>query len=107
MRLRYAQRRLALLAALREHLPATTVHEDPAGLFEALHLPAGVGEPALLAAAARRGVGLEGLSWHRSAADGPAGVLAGYANLAESAITQAVRMLAEAVVEVGGPPAGD
>jgi GntR family transcriptional regulator/MocR family aminotransferase len=101
MRLRYAQRRLALLDGLRRDLPVATVHEDPAGLFEALHLPAGVDEPALLAAAARRGVGLEGLSWHRSAAEGPSGLLAGYANLPEAAIAQAVRLLAEAVEEVG------
>jgi GntR family transcriptional regulator/MocR family aminotransferase len=101
MRLRYAQRRLALLDGLRRRLPVATVHDDPAGLFEALHLPAGVDEPALLAAAARRGVGLEGLSWHRSAAEGPSGLLAGYANLPEAAIAQAVRLLAEAVEEVG------
>ncbi|MEA2303981.1 MAG: hypothetical protein QOH43_1261, partial [Solirubrobacteraceae bacterium] len=47
------------------------------------------------------GVGLEGLSWHRSAAEGPSGLLAGYANLPEAAIAQAVRLLAEAVEEVG------
>jgi GntR family transcriptional regulator / MocR family aminotransferase len=102
MRLRYAQRRRALLAALRRDVPAALAGDDPAGLFEALQFPAGVDEPALLAAAARRGVGLEGLSWHRSAADGPSGVLAGYANLPETAIAQAVRKLAEAVQEVAG-----
>jgi GntR family transcriptional regulator/MocR family aminotransferase len=100
VRLRYAQRRRALLAALGRHVPAATFHDDPAGLFEAVHLPAGLDEPALLAAAARRGVGLEGLSWHRSSSAGPAGLLAGYANLPESALGQAVRMLAEAVEEV-------
>ena len=102
MRLRYAQRRRALLAALRAHVPAARLDEDPAGLFEVLHLPAGLDEPALLAAAARRGVGLEGLSWHRSTSGGPAGLLAGYANLSESALAQAVRKLADAVEEVGG-----
>jgi GntR family transcriptional regulator/MocR family aminotransferase len=60
-----------------------------------------VDESALLTAAARRGVGLEGLSWHRSAAEGPSGLLAGYANLPEAAIAQAVRLLAEAIEEVG------
>jgi GntR family transcriptional regulator / MocR family aminotransferase len=102
MRLRYAQRRRALLAALRRDVPAAVAGDDPAGLFEALRFPPGVDEPALLAAAARRGVGLEGLSWHRSAAEGPSGVLAGYANLPETAIAQAVRKLAEAVEEAAG-----
>jgi GntR family transcriptional regulator/MocR family aminotransferase len=100
MRLRYAQRRGALLDELRRHLPAAIAGDDPAGLFESLQLPAGVDEPSLLAAAARRGVGLEGLSWHRSAAEGPSGLLAGYANLPEAAIAQAVRMLSEAVEEI-------
>jgi GntR family transcriptional regulator/MocR family aminotransferase len=100
MRLRYAQRRGALLDELRRHLPAAIAGDDPAGLFESLQLPAGVDEPSLLAAAARRGVGLEGLSWHRAAAKGPSGLLAGYANLPEAAIAQAVRMLSEAVEEI-------
>jgi GntR family transcriptional regulator/MocR family aminotransferase len=100
-RLRYAARRRALLAALREHVPAVVVGADPAGLHEVLHLPAALDEPSLLAAAARRSVGLEGLSWHRHAADGPAGVLAGYANLPEPSLEEAVRRLAQAVTEVG------
>jgi GntR family transcriptional regulator/MocR family aminotransferase len=100
MRLRYAQRRRALLAALRRDVPGVGMREDPAGLFELLELPAGLDEASLLAAAARRGVGLEGLAWHRSAGAGPAGLLAGYANVSESAIGEAVRRLADAVAEV-------
>jgi len=42
MRLRYAQRRRALLAALSGHVPAVKLHEDPAGLFEVLHVPTGL-----------------------------------------------------------------
>ena len=99
-RLRYAARRRALLAALHEHLPALSVGEDPAGLHEVLRLPDAIDESSSLAAAARQGIGLEGLSWHRHSAGGPAGVLAGYANLAESALDVAVRRLAAAVSEV-------
>jgi GntR family transcriptional regulator/MocR family aminotransferase len=100
MRLRYARRRRALLEGLRELVPAARPREDPAGVFELLELPAGVDEPGLLAAAARRGVGLEGLSWHRAADVGPGGVLAGYAGLSEPAMLQAARLLAEAMEEV-------
>jgi DNA-binding transcriptional MocR family regulator len=53
----------------------------------------------VLAAAARRDVGLEGLSWHRAATPGPPGVVAGFGNLAEPALDQAVRRLTEAVDE--------
>jgi GntR family transcriptional regulator/MocR family aminotransferase len=100
MRLRYARRRRALLDGLRELAPSARPREDPAGVFELVDLPAGVDEPSLLAAAARRGVGLEGLSWHRSADVEPAGVLVGYAGLSEPALIQAVRLLAAAIDEV-------
>ena len=103
MRLRYARRRRALLESFASSCPTPRIREDPAGLFELLELPAGVDEPSLLAAAARRGVGLEGLSWHHSGDVRSAGVLVGYAGLAEPALVQAVRLLAEAMAEVAAP----
>ena len=103
MRLRYARRRRALLEMLRELVPTARTREDPAGLFELLELPASVDESSLLAAAARRGVGLEGLSWHHSSEVQSAGVLVGYAGLAEAALTQAMRLLAEAMAEIAAP----
>jgi GntR family transcriptional regulator/MocR family aminotransferase len=99
MRLRYAKRRRALLTALPELVPAIRPREDPAGVFEVLDLPPGMDESSLLAAAARRGVGLEGLSWHRSADGSRGGLLAGYAALPEPALLQAIRLLADAVAE--------
>jgi GntR family transcriptional regulator/MocR family aminotransferase len=99
MRLSYAQRRRALLGMVRELLPAARTRNDPAGVFELLELPAGVDEPSLLAGAARRGVGLEGLSWHRSREAKTAGVLVGYAGPSEPALLHAVRLLAEAMAE--------
>ena len=101
MRARYAARATALLAALRERLPAAVTGDDRAGLHELVLLPASVDEPSVLAAAARRDVGLEGLSWHRHTAGGPAGLLVGYANQPEPALEHAVRLIAEAVAEVG------
>jgi GntR family transcriptional regulator / MocR family aminotransferase len=97
---RYDKRRRALLDAVRELLPALRLRDDPAGLHETVQLPASVDEPALLAAAARRGVGLEGLSRHRHASHGRPGLLAGYGNLSEPALKEAVRRLADAFAEV-------
>jgi GntR family transcriptional regulator / MocR family aminotransferase len=58
-----------------------------------------VSEPALLAASAARGVGMEGLALHRFAHGGPPGVLLGYGNLSEPAIEHGVRLIAEALAE--------
>jgi GntR family transcriptional regulator/MocR family aminotransferase len=100
MRLRYARRRRTLLGMLRELLPGVRLGEDPAGVFELLWLPAEVDEPSLLAAAARRGVGLEGLSWHHSGRVHRAGVLIGYAGISEPALVQAGRLFAEAMADI-------
>jgi len=100
MRLHYARRRRALLELLRELVPAARARDDPAGVFELVQLPAGVDEPSLLAAAARRGVGLEGLAQHHSSDVQSAGVLIGYAALSEPALPEAVRIVAEAMAEI-------
>jgi GntR family transcriptional regulator / MocR family aminotransferase len=101
MRLRYQRRREALLDALARWLPDGRVASPgAAGLFELLELPAEVDEPALLKAAAARGVGMEGLSWHRYAPGGPPGLLLGYGNLSEPAIEQGVRLVGQALYDV-------
>jgi len=97
MRLRYQRRREALLGALERHLPQATVNPGAAGLYELAELPAEVDEPALLAAAAARGVGLEGLAMHRFRPGGPPGLVLGFAGLTEPAIEQAVRLVADAL----------
>jgi GntR family transcriptional regulator / MocR family aminotransferase len=104
MRLRYQRRREALVAALGRSLPQARAGTGrAAGLFELIELPAGTDEPALLAAAKARGVGLEGLSLHRFAAAGPPALVLGFGNLSEPAIEQGVRLLADAFAEtVGG-----
>jgi GntR family transcriptional regulator/MocR family aminotransferase len=98
MRAHYQRRRESLLEALGRHLPQGRVYEPThpaAGLFELVALPDGVDEPALLKAAAARGVGMEGLSWHRFTPGGPPGVLLGFGNLSAPAIEQGVRLLGE------------
>jgi GntR family transcriptional regulator/MocR family aminotransferase len=101
MRLRYSQRRDCLLAALAQWLPEGSLGGDAAGLYELVLLPDEIDEAALLAAAAQRGVGMEGLAWHRFAHGGPPGLLLGYGNLSEPAIEQGVRLISEALAAVG------
>ena len=96
MRLRYAQRRDVLVAALAHDLAQWRANTASGGLHILVDLPAATDEPALIAAAARRGVGIEGLSLHSYAGDcGPALVL-GHAHLPEAAIARGVRLLAAA-----------
>jgi GntR family transcriptional regulator / MocR family aminotransferase len=100
MRLRYQRRRETLLEALARWVPRAHVTSPAgAGLFELVELPQEVDEPRLLRAAAARGVGMEGLAWHRFKPGGAPGVLLGYGNLSEPAIEQGVRLLAEALAE--------
>lgn len=103
MRLRYQSRREALLRALERWLPQATPSGAAAGLFELVELPANVDEAALLAAAAARGVGMEGLSWHRFTHGGAPGLLLGYGNLPEPAIEQGVRLIGEALASTKSP----
>ena len=97
MRLRYQRRHDSLMRALARWLPLGRPSGAGAGLYELVELPDGVSESALLTAAAARGVGMEGLAWHRYAHGGPAGVLLGYGNLSEPAIEHGVRLIAEAL----------
>jgi GntR family transcriptional regulator / MocR family aminotransferase len=92
----YRRRRDALVAALERHLPETRPAGVAAGLQLVVHLPSGSDEPALLAAARARGVGLSGLSEHRIE-PGPPALLLGYGRIAEATIEPAVRTLADSL----------
>lgn len=96
MRLRYAQRRECLLAALADARPEWRPRGSGGGLYTLFELPADVDEPALLSSAARQGVGVEGLSLHSYAGDGPPGLVLGHAHLAEPAIERGVSLLSAA-----------
>jgi GntR family transcriptional regulator/MocR family aminotransferase len=106
MRALYQGRREDLLEALAKHLPEARPSGSAAGLFELVGLPDGVDEPALIRAAAARGVGIEGLSLHRFTPSGPPGVLLGFGNLSAPAIEQGVRLLGEAYTEIGSRGTG-
>jgi GntR family transcriptional regulator / MocR family aminotransferase len=100
MRLRYQRRREALLEALARCLPQAWISQAAAGLYTQVELPEGTDEAALVAAAAERGVGIEGLSLHRFNPAGPPGLVLGFGCLPEPAIDRGVRLLAEALQEV-------
>jgi GntR family transcriptional regulator/MocR family aminotransferase len=95
MRLRYRQRREHVLAELARGLPGWQPSSATGGLHTMVVLPAQIDEPALLAAAARRGVGLEGLSRHSYTGECPPGLVLGHAHLPEPALTRGVELLAE------------
>jgi GntR family transcriptional regulator / MocR family aminotransferase len=100
MRLRYQRRREAMLDALTRHLPEGRIGEaGAAGLYELVELPEGIDEAGLVSAAASRGVGVDGLALHRFRPGGRAGLVLGFAGLAEPAAEQGIRLLAEARAE--------
>jgi GntR family transcriptional regulator/MocR family aminotransferase len=97
MRLRYAKRRETLLAALAREFPSWRPRGGSGGLHVLVELPDYVDEPALLAAAARQGVGIEGLSLHSYTGECQPGLVLGHAYLAEPAIERGVRLLGDAL----------
>ena len=97
MRLRYESRRGALLEALARWAPQCVPGDGAAGLYELVELPGEVDEASLIAAAAERGVGVEGVSLHRFTAGGPPALVLGFGNLPEPAIEHGVRLLGEAL----------
>jgi GntR family transcriptional regulator / MocR family aminotransferase len=102
MRLRYQRRREALLGTLARLLPEARVSAGAAGLYQLVELPEGIDEAALVAAAAERGVGLDGLSLHRFSPGGPPGLVLGFACLPEPAMERGIRLLAEALRSLEG-----
>jgi len=102
MRPAYRRRRDALLAALRDRLPDLVPAGVAAGLHLVAWLPPDLDEAAVVDAAARRGVGVYGVTPYRMSAPGPAGLIFGYATLTEATIIEGISILANAVSEVRG-----
>jgi GntR family transcriptional regulator / MocR family aminotransferase len=107
MRPIYRSRRDALLAALAEHLPEL----EPAGIAAGLHLvawlPDDLDEAEVIAAAAREGVAVAGVSPYRLSPAPRGGLIFGYSNLEERQIADGVARLAQAVARTltpGGNP---
>ncbi|MER6002630.1 PLP-dependent aminotransferase family protein [Nonomuraea angiospora] len=102
MRPVYRRRRDALLDALRTRLPDLRLAGIAAGQHVVAWLPPDLDEAAVVAAAARHGLGIQGVGPFRIAGAGPGGLIFGYAILSESAIAEGVALLATAIREVRG-----
>lgn len=100
MRPVYRRRRDALLAALRTRLPDLEPVGVAAGQHVVAWLPPDLDEATVVAAAARRGLAVKGVTPYRLTHPGPGGLIFGYATLTERAIADGVGVLADAVAEV-------
>jgi GntR family transcriptional regulator/MocR family aminotransferase len=92
---RQRRRRDALLAGLRAHLPAARVTGVAAGLHLVIMLPGGPDDVVLAERAARHGVLVHPLSWHRLT-PGPPGLVLGYAAHAPDRLAEAAALLGRA-----------
>ena len=106
MRPVYRRRRDALLTALAQRLPQLR----PAGISAGLHLvtwlPPDLDEATVVGAAARAGVGIEGVAPYRISRPGPGGLIFGYATASEQAIAEGVGILAHVISELTTGKAG-
>jgi GntR family transcriptional regulator/MocR family aminotransferase len=96
MRRAYAAKREVLVRTLTERAPAVGLTGLAAGFHAVAALPAGVTEVTVVEQARARGVGLYGMSPHRStgAAD-PAQLVLGFGNLTETAIRDGLLRVAD------------
>jgi GntR family transcriptional regulator/MocR family aminotransferase len=102
MRPLYRERRDALLAALRRSLPGFRPTGASAGLHVLAWLPDGVDESALVAAAAARGVRVNGVGpTYSDATRVPGGLVFGYGTATTSEIESGVRLVAAALASLG------
>jgi GntR family transcriptional regulator/MocR family aminotransferase len=98
MRLLYRGRRDALVAALAEALPEATVHGIAAGLHVVVELGAGDDEDAIREEASARRIRFDTLREYECGGDGgPPVLMLGYGQIAEPAIPDGVRALADAI----------
>jgi GntR family transcriptional regulator / MocR family aminotransferase len=98
MRAHYRGRRDALIDALHDSLPETTVLGVAAGLHVTVELPDGDDEHAVHDEARQRGIELERMSEYGGDGDErPAALLLGYAQMPEPTIRAGIATLADAV----------
>jgi GntR family transcriptional regulator/MocR family aminotransferase len=96
MRALYAARRAVLVEALATHAPQVRVSGLSAGFHAVAHLPDGVDEATVIAAARARSVGLYGMSSNRSSgATTPPCLVLGFGNLGERAIGEGIATVAD------------
>jgi GntR family transcriptional regulator/MocR family aminotransferase len=97
MRPIYRRRRDALLTELARRLPDL----EPVGVSAGLHLvtwlPPHLDEATVVDAAARAGVGIDGVTPYRISHHGPGGLIFGYAAVNEQAIAEGIDILARVI----------
>jgi GntR family transcriptional regulator/MocR family aminotransferase len=94
MRASYAKRRAALVDSLAEHAPDVQLTGLAAGFHAVAHLPEPAEEPAVIAAALARSVGLYGMSPQRSSKSStPTQLIFGFGNLTERAIQNGIAIV--------------
>jgi GntR family transcriptional regulator/MocR family aminotransferase len=104
-RLVYRRRRDQLLTSLRRHASQSRVTGIAAGLHVMLRLEEGHDEDEIVAAAARRGLAVEGLGEYSPTDDPrPAALIIGYGSPPEHAFTAAVARLTAVLSEAGRGP---
>jgi GntR family transcriptional regulator / MocR family aminotransferase len=94
MRPVYRRRRDALLYALARRLPWLEPTGVSAGLHLVTWLPPDLDEATVVAAAARAGVGIDGVAPYRISHPGPGGLIFGYGAASEQDIAEGVAILA-------------
>ena len=98
----YRRRRDAALSALARALPDARPRGVAAGLHVYVELPAGCDEHALVAAARRHGVLIEGAAWHwADARAAPPALVLGYGLQPEETTRHGLARLREAYAECG------
>lgn len=99
-RRRYKDRRDALATALQRELPDWDMSGRVGGLHVMLRLPSGLDEERVCAAAAERGLAVQGTRAMYGTLPAPPGLIASYARAPAGVLTEAVRRLAAAGVAV-------
>jgi len=90
----YRRRRDATLDAISTTLPGALPTGVAAGLHLYVQLPSGIDESGLVEAARRRGLHIEGASWHFSDAhSAPPALVLGYGSIDEAAIRSGLALL--------------
>jgi GntR family transcriptional regulator/MocR family aminotransferase len=97
----FKRRREVLLEALEEHLPEAAPEGTAGGLFLSVRLPAEIEEAALVGAARRRGVAVDGVNEHASSPR-PPGLALGFAAAPEATLRRGAKLLGAARDEVLG-----
>jgi GntR family transcriptional regulator/MocR family aminotransferase len=93
----HRERRDAIVAALRRHLPRARIGGIAAGLHLVVELPAGIDDVVVVERAVAAGLGPLALSALRIRRDGPCGLVLGYAAHTPHELARAIRTLATLV----------